>query len=195
MPTTPGQAFWVVPTPLAFENISFSKDATWRPVPGALMTSPRAEGGRRSPSQMTKEERKEWDREQKEKVKEQKEAGKRHKAEQKATAKRERQNSVLLKNSHSPPRAVSPLRKSSNDEEAEERPPPPGFTVKYLLCAECDCGPLGYTILPEGLTGGGLAQQVGEDINDAQNGGGQRDSMRQEFLIAADRVRYKFPRT
>ncbi|KDN46312.1 hypothetical protein K437DRAFT_109794 [Tilletiaria anomala UBC 951] len=193
LPVTPGQAFWIVPTPLAFDNISFSRDAKWKPVPGAQVTSPRAENHVSGALPTTKEEKRE-----------QKEREKKEKAERKATLKAaKRQNSMTP--SVSPPRGLSPQRSASptwgelsdhlldggNDSAPE-------FTVKYLLCAECDCGPLGYSILPQSLTGGGLAHQVGQDINTSQGQQGQDGSdaspqrLRQEFLIAADRVRYRF---
>ena len=211
--TTPGQAFWVVPTPLAFDNISFSKDAKWRPVnPGALVTSPRAEDY--TPRELSKEERKQ-------EQKDQRERDKREKAERKATLKAaKRQNSVHLlstagthdtltpsnaggttteNGSPSSPNALSPQRSRSDgsDHGQTETSAAPEFTVKYLLCAECDCGPLGYSILPQSLAGGGLAHQVGQEINSANGaGGGQMEENvpRQEFLIAADRVRYRFNR-
>ncbi|CEH18902.1 Arylalkylamine N-acetyltransferase [Ceraceosorus bombacis] len=63
--------------------------------------------------------------------------------------------------------------------------------VKYLLCAECDCGPLGYTVLPVGMQDGGFAKSVGEQIKpDAQPSAQPAEPP--IFLIAADRVRYRF---
>lgn len=64
--------------------------------------------------------------------------------------------------------------------------------VKYLLCADCDCGPLGYTVLPASLQGGKFAQEVGKTLEGQQP---SSDSQQQEppvYLIAADRVRYRF---
>lgn len=66
-----------------------------------------------------------------------------------------------------------------------------GQRIKYLTCGACDCGPLGYTILPASMQGGGLAQSVSNQI-DAQQSGlpAARTPARQQFFLAADRVRY-----
>ncbi len=212
--TTPGAAFWVIPTPVAFDNVGFSKDAKWRPLLGATITSPRAEDSWQPA--MTKEEKKEEKRQQQERAKQQKEQEKRQKAERKETMRlAKRQNSTapqayLLNpplNPPSPPRSASPGPMSGGDSPRGEdggtnsprEPEGPEYHVKYLLCAECDCGPLGYTILPESMRGGGLANAVGQEINAANGAGGdggeeERQPPRQEFLLASDRVRYKFPR-
>lgn len=68
--------------------------------------------------------------------------------------------------------------------------------VKFITCGECDCGPLGFTFIPKRLANGGLANEVGKEIDKSNNGdnGGGRDRTvgQQELLVAADRVRYRF---
>jgi guanine nucleotide exchange factor len=58
-------------------------------------------------------------------------------------------------------------------------------TIKYLVCADCDCGPLGW----HDTEGADLASEVdretrGEQIEDEK----KRIA---EFLLAVDRVRYE----
>lgn len=66
-----------------------------------------------------------------------------------------------------------------------------GQRIKYLTCGACDCGPLGYTILPATMQGGGLAQSVSDQIDAHQFGlPAPRSPARQQFFLAADRVRY-----
>lgn len=71
----------------------------------------------------------------------------------------------------------------------------PSVKVKYLLCAECDCGPLGYTVLSAGMQDGGLANSVGQQLNAASEEASEKPKPEPPvFLIAADRVRYRFPK-
>ncbi|CAO1628594.1 unnamed protein product [Parajaminaea phylloscopi] len=74
------------------------------------------------------------------------------------------------------------------------------LTVKYLLCPNCDTGPLGYTIVPKQLTGGRMGLEVGEELGRDQQraAGGPTTEERpppprevQIFLLAAERVRYR----
>lgn len=74
-------------------------------------------------------------------------------------------------------------------------PAPPSLTVKYLLCPNCDTGPLGYTIVPESLKAGKMGLQVGEGINASNGGAGGGPPPPREiqvFLVAAERVRYRY---
>jgi hypothetical protein len=48
----------------------------------------------------------------------------------------------------------------------------PGSTIKYLVCADCEFGPLGYT------------DTAGKDL------GRDLEGSKGEFLVAVDRVRY-----
>lgn len=66
----------------------------------------------------------------------------------------------------------------------------PSLTVKYLLCPNCDTGPLGYTIVPERLTGGQMGAEVGAAMNPAED---RRQAPKeiQVFMLAAERVRYR----
>ncbi|CAD6945371.1 unnamed protein product [Tilletia controversa] len=75
-------------------------------------------------------------------------------------------------------------------------PSGPSLTIKYLLCPECDCGPLGYVVISEEMKGGGLARAVaasqgGRDEGGSGGGGEQGSKRTMEYLIAADRVRYR----
>lgn len=68
------------------------------------------------------------------------------------------------------------------------------LTIKYLLCPNCDTGPLGYTIVPASMQGGKMGLAVGEEMNGGAAGGGGAGGMQelQIFLLAAERVRYRF---
>lgn len=69
----------------------------------------------------------------------------------------------------------------------------PALTVKYLLCPNCDVGPLGYTIVPESLKAGKMGLQVGEGINSANSAESvEKPREIQIFLLAAERVRYRY---
>lgn len=92
------------------------------------------------------------------------------------------------------------------DKSGEMPGPTGGKRIKYLLCGACDCGPLGYTILPPSMQAGGLAQSVSDQV-DAQRGQSHQATLsdqtkdsrdllpRQEFFLAVDRVWYHFPET
>ncbi|CAO1618528.1 unnamed protein product [Sympodiomycopsis kandeliae] len=72
----------------------------------------------------------------------------------------------------------SPLMKTTS---------PPGgveLTIKYILCGNCETGPLGYVIIPPKLTDG----KLGQAVEDKQRG--INDLM--IYLVAAERVRYRF---
>ena len=74
------------------------------------------------------------------------------------------------------------------------------LTVKYLLCPDCECGPLGFTILPAEMQGGRLAAEVGDEVERMKGGmrePGETKPKRppQMFYLAADRVRYQFERS
>ncbi|KAE8252121.1 hypothetical protein A4X13_0g3700 [Tilletia indica] len=76
----------------------------------------------------------------------------------------------------------------------------PKLTIKYLLCPECDCGPLGYVVISEEMKGGGLARAVAASQGGRDEGGSGGDvgggagagKRKMEYLLAADRVRYRF---
>ncbi|KAK0555126.1 hypothetical protein OC846_000132 [Tilletia horrida] len=78
-----------------------------------------------------------------------------------------------------------------------ESPTLPSLTIKYLLCPECDCGPLGYVVISDEMKGGGLARSVaasqgGRDEGGKAEGAGDAAKKKMEYLLAADRVRYRF---
>ncbi|PWN24356.1 hypothetical protein BDZ90DRAFT_228931, partial [Jaminaea rosea] len=69
----------------------------------------------------------------------------------------------------------------------------PALTVKYLLCANCDLGPLGYIIVRESLKAGKMGLQVGEGINSANSAGSiEKSGEISIFLLAAEKVRYRY---
>ncbi|KAJ3053084.1 hypothetical protein HK097_005118 [Rhizophlyctis rosea] len=79
-----------------------------------------------------------------------------------------------------PTTSISSSNLTLNNSDAPQQ-----FQFRYLSCADCDVGPLGYHHGPP--TGQNPAEQVGLGAFGAGVGG----QMEKEFLIAADRVRYK----
>lgn len=64
---------------------------------------------------------------------------------------------------------------------------PEGASVRYLACADCDCGPLGWHVESKGSD---LGRDVDVEINKGGAGAGNSGPIR-EFLIAVERCRYK----
>ncbi|BGP51237.1 hypothetical protein JCM10450v2_007166 [Rhodotorula kratochvilovae] len=66
--------------------------------------------------------------------------------------------------------------------------PAAGATIKYLTCADCDHGPLGW----HDTEGRDLGMEVQAE-NEAREKGGEKGEVRREreFLLAVERVRYK----
>lgn len=62
--------------------------------------------------------------------------------------------------------------------------------IKYLTCADCDFGPLGWHDT-EGRDLGVEVQEENEGANGQGGGGGGSVRKGREFLIDLDRVRYK----
>ena len=64
----------------------------------------------------------------------------------------------------------------------------PAATIKYLTCADCDHGPLGW----HDTEGRDLGMEVQAE-NEAREKGGEKGEVRRgrEFLLAVERVRYK----
>lgn len=62
---------------------------------------------------------------------------------------------------------------------------PEGASIRYLSCADCDCGPLGWHVESRG-------SDLGRDV-EAQIGGGAGKTTGpvREFLLAVERCRYK----
>lgn len=59
---------------------------------------------------------------------------------------------------------------------------PEGASIRYLACADCDCGPLGWHVEHKG-------SDLGRDV-DSEIATGASGPIR-EFLIAVERCRYK----
>lgn len=59
---------------------------------------------------------------------------------------------------------------------------PEGASIRYLACADCDCGPLGWHVEHKGSD---LGRDVDREINTGASGPVR------EFLIAVERCRYK----
>lgn len=188
--------FWVVEGALGFDNVGFSRDMKWTVPndatspgpsgPNSMSLSVDLGGGQRT-KQQEKELKEQRKREEKERQKEEKEKKKREKRE----AKRGGPGS-----DYSSDEDVSTLlaHLSLGLTPGEE------LTVKYLLCPDCECGPLGFTILPTEMQGGRLAAQVGDQVERMKGGtmdmpGAAPKRPPQLFYLAADRVRYLFERT
>ncbi|KAK0538221.1 hypothetical protein OC835_001486 [Tilletia horrida] len=166
--------FWSVPSPFVFDNISFSKDVQWPPrQPSANPGSPTSPGVGAGP----------------------------RKAQPLGSKKKE-----YSMDPHAYPFNTSsaftsgswhlPGGGQSNAAAAAAESEGPRLTIKYLLCPECDCGPLGYVVISDEMKAGGLARAVAasqagreEGGVDATTGASKR---KMEYLLAADRVRYRF---
>lgn len=176
------KGFWVVNGPLQFDNVGFSRDQKW--------TVPKAAESSLSPrlGASDKEDKDKLKRDEKERKKELKAKEKRGKAREK--------------------RSGSGSDTSGSNEDVNlllahlslGLTPDEELTIKYLLCPDCECGPLGFTILPTDLQGGQLAAEVGDQV-ERMKGGTMSSSAAapkrppQLFYLAADRVRYHFERT
>lgn len=153
---------------MAFENIGFSKDDDWVPPTAISPTEkiePKRPEVRKKPTKRGSIFRRnsEKKRDEKEKM-------------------------SPLEKETSPGSTAAACLEDGSSTLASPVPSEP-VKVKYLLCADCDCGPLGYTVLLASMQGGKFAQEVGKTID------GQATEAQQEppvYLIAADRVRYRF---
>ncbi|UZJ51316.1 hypothetical protein CBS101457_000636 [Exobasidium rhododendri] len=163
--STPVQAFWCVYSPMAFENIGFSKDDDW--TPPISMKSPQMNANDHDGSGKQTPERKK--------------PTKRGSLFRYPSEKRKEKEGKEKQLSMSSTEASSPVAASES------------VKVKYLLCADCDCGPLGYTVLPPSLQDGKFAQEVGKTL-EGQHKPSQGAALQEPpvYLIAADRVRYRF---
>ncbi|PWZ02925.1 Mss4-like protein [Testicularia cyperi] len=207
------KGFWVVDGPLQFDNVGFSRDMKWTVPMPAEVSSPRllgrngsgdgvsgseSGGGPRTKAQ-EKEAKDRQRREEKERAREEKE----RKKEQKAREKRERAE----RKRNGSNGGGSGSESNASDEDVSSLlahlslglTPGEELTVKYLLCPDCECGPLGFSILPADMQDGKLAAQVGDQVERMK--GGTLDPANvpkrppQLFYLAADRVRYQFERS
>ncbi|GAC96697.1 potential polyamine N-acetyl transferase [Pseudozyma hubeiensis SY62] len=191
------KGFWMVAGPLQFDNVGFSRDLTWTVPLGNDPTSPKATSDQASglnvespASPRTKAQEKEardrQKKEEKERLREEKEKRKKEKRD------RKRPGSGSDESDEDVASLLSHL--SLGLTPGEE------VTVKYLLCPDCECGPLGFTILPAEMQGGRLAAEVGDEV-ERRKGGTMTPSESkpkrppQVFYLAADRVRYQFERS
>ncbi|PWN37362.1 Mss4-like protein [Meira miltonrushii] len=190
--STAAHAFWIVHSPMIFENIGFSRDSEWRlpPLPSKSISSNGSEGdsnagGYGSSSSAGTERKKPAKRgslfrgirDTIDKTKE----------------RRNTNSSNASQGQKSSPKSLSPTSAGILSSSS--------IKVKYLLCADCDCGPLGYTVLPSSLEGGNFAKEVGKQAA-GQFGGGEEEEEEQPkkepemqlYFVAADRVRYRLPK-
>ena len=66
---------------------------------------------------------------------------------------------------------------------------PEGASIRFLSCADCDCGPLGWYIEARGED---LGRDVEAQLQPARAGGaGAGQQVVREFLIPVERCRYK----
>ena len=62
---------------------------------------------------------------------------------------------------------------------------PHGASIRYLACADCDCGPLGWHVEGKG-------SDLGRDVEDEVGGRSEHTAGPvREFLLAIERCRYK----
>ena len=189
------KGFWLVDGPLQFGNIGFSRDMKWTaPLPESPQSPKSTESGTYFPAgprskAYEKEAKAREKREEKERKKEAKLKEKRDRAKEK------RGSSGSDSNTEEDDIASLLAHLSLGITPGEE------VTVKYLLCPDCECGPLGFTILPQDMQNGRLAAQVGEDVDrmkgglhDSSTGDAPPKRKPQPFYLAAERVRYHFER-
>ncbi|SNX81435.1 uncharacterized protein MEPE_00140 [Melanopsichium pennsylvanicum] len=191
------KGFWMVNGPLQFDNVGFSRDIKWT-APANPMSpkvencaSPLTSNITELTGQRTKAQEKDAKEKQKREEKERQKEGKEKKKKEKRDRKR-----------------GGGSGSDSSDEDIDALlshlslglTPGEELTVKYLLCPDCECGPLGFSILPTEMQGGRLAVEVGDQVERMKGGtmgmeGAAPKSKPQMFYLAADRVRYLFERS
>jgi len=184
------KGFWMVAGPLQFDNVGFSRDMKWTvPVDNDASGANSMSDSTELVGQKTKAQEKEAREKQKREEKE-------RRKEQKAKEKRDRKRGGSGSDSNNSDDDVGSLlaHLSLGLTPGEE------LTVKYLLCPDCECGPLGFTILPTEMQGGRLAAEVGDQVERMKGGtkdmpGAAPKRPPQMFYLAADRVRYQFERS
>ncbi|PWN23021.1 hypothetical protein BCV69DRAFT_256039 [Microstroma glucosiphilum] len=192
--TTPIRPFWSLLSPMSFENIGFSKDVQWK-VPLPPMASGGGGGMTRSASA---------DEDLVASPTSMGHAGSSH-------GKEAAGSNGFFAGDHNHSHSQSNLNAKGSGNNGSSASGTAGsgdagavgagsstserdqqiLTVKYLLCPQCDTGPLGYTIVPLSMQGGKMGLAVGEEINSGGGGGGGMQEL-QIFLLAAERVRYRF---
>ncbi|CBQ67519.1 conserved hypothetical protein [Sporisorium reilianum SRZ2] len=194
------KGFWMVAGPLQFDNVGFSRDLKWTVPLGNDPTSPKTGPNQASANNsmsnsvdLSGQRTKAQEREAKEKQKKEDKERQREEKERRKKEKRERKRGGASGSDDSDEDVASLLSHLSLGLTPGEE-----LTVKYLLCPDCECGPLGFTILPAEMQGGRLAAEVGDQV-ERMKGGTREDSAPkrppQMFYLAADRVRYLFERS
>ncbi|CDU23730.1 uncharacterized protein SPSC_02359 [Sporisorium scitamineum] len=194
------KGFWMVAGPLQFDNVGFSRDLKWTVPLGNDPTSPKT--GANQPSgnnsmsnsvELSGQRSKAQEKEAKERQKKEERERQREEKERRKKEKRDRKRAGGSGSDESDEDVSSLLSHLSLGLTPGEE-----LTVKYLLCPDCECGPLGFTILPTEMQGGRLAAEVGNQVERIK-GGTREDSapkrLPQMFYLAADRVRYLFERS
>lgn len=219
--STAAHAFWIVHSPMIFENIGFSRDSEWRlpPLPTNSISSNGSEGdssatGYGSSSSAGTERKKPVKRgslfrgirDTIDKTKERRNTNSSNASAaqgQKSSPKSLSPTSAgILSSSSSSATSAMGASFQSATSEASVVDGTNGSVrkvkVKYLLCADCDCGPLGYTVLPSSLEGGNFAKEVGKQAAGQFGGEGEEQPKKapemQLYFVAADRVRYRLPK-
>lgn len=160
--------FWIVHSAMIFENIGFSKDTDWVPTPARSTRSPSVGEEATKNASDNSEKRNPLRR-----------TSLFRGPSERRKDKENREKDKLDK--------IQPMSPASDS--SQQASTPPAVKVKYLLCADCDCGPLGYTVLPASLEGGNFAREVGKQAQ-----GQEAEAPAQLFFVAADRVRYRVPK-
>ncbi|SAM72233.1 uncharacterized protein UBRO_00200 [Ustilago bromivora] len=199
------KGFWMVAGPLQFDNVGFSRDMKWIvPLPNdpkspTSENAPSGSGGNSMSNSVelnSQQKTKAQDKEAKDRLKKEEKERQREEKVRKKKEKRDRKRGGAGSGSDSSDEDVNSLLShlSLGLTPGEE------LTVKYLLCPDCECGPLGFTILPKEMQGGRLAAEVGDQVERMKGGtqgteGAAPKRPPQMFYLAADRVRYIFERS
>ena len=141
----PVRAFWLLPGPMSFDNVSFSRDVQWRyPSAPSTPTSPVS-----SPPS---------------------------KAESFGLRRSSRMGSIGSSRRDSKSSTASDLDPQTGETYSLGLTPDVDYTVKFIMCPDCDAGPLGF-MLPS--------------LSPSESNSPQPDYSRQRCYVAAHRVRYE----
>lgn len=140
----PVRAFWVLRGPMQFDNVSFSKNTTWKvPEPSSLSRAPSRSFSGASESNSPTSRRPE------------------HRPHSGFGSRRNSIQPFQPKSPETPAPSQSAYPPSSSSlglTPGEER------VVKYILCPDCGCGPLGFMILPSDTASDQAAQKGYSEI-------------------------------
>lgn len=220
--STPIRPFWSLLNPMSFENVAFSKDVKWTPplphdrdgkqedeagTGSGIKTPPEdgaSNGGSSSAGGQTATGASAPSQKVRKPVRRPTFFSKKDKDSSNSSA----ASSLQISHPHresssagysgSAGAAAGPGSPSAGASGANGATP---LTIKYILCGNCETGPLGYVIIPPKLSDGRLGEQVGNELNSNNNNqsGGSNGSNTpsgiqdiQIYLLAAERVRYRF---